>query len=211
MSITSIPKAERVVSTLAPCAHAAPDAAPKLGNPAAVGLAGFALSTLLLQFHNVGWVSLGPVVWLGLVFGGGAQLIAGLHEMKTGNNFGYSAFTAYGSFWIALALMQIGAESGLFRISTTDVGWFLVVWTLYTAIMTIGALRINAALGLTFVTLLIGFVLLDLAHFGYSALTPVAGYELMVCAGLALYVMAHVVFADVFGRDVLPVGRPLIR
>jgi len=26
--------------------------------------------------------------------------------------------------------------------------------------------------------------------------------------GLALYVMAHLVFADVFGRDVLPVGKP---
>lgn len=207
MSITTIPKAERVVTPPVPAAHAAP----KLGNPAVVGLAGFALSTMLLQFHNVGWVSMGPVVWLGLVFGGAGQFMAGLHELKTGNNFGYSAFTAYGCFWISLALMQIGAATGLFSVSTTDVGWFLVVWTVYTAVMTIGALRINAALGLVFITLLIGFVLLDLAHFGYPALTPVAGYELMVCAGLALYVMAHVVFADVFGRDVLPVGKPLIR
>jgi len=211
MSITTLSKAEPRTPAPAPSAHAHPEAGPKLGNPAVVGLAGFALSTLLLQFHNVGWVGMGPVVWLGLVFGGGAQLIAGLHEMKTGNNFGYGAFTAYGCFWIALALMQIGNATGLFPVSTTDVGWFLVVWTLYTAVMTVGALRISAALGLVFITLLAGFVLLDLAHFGYPALTPVAGYELMVCAGLALYVMAHVVFADVFGRDVLPVGKPLIR
>ncbi|HCB14750.1 MAG TPA: hypothetical protein DEP36_14450, partial [Gammaproteobacteria bacterium] len=27
----------------------------KLGNPAVVGLAGFGLTTLVLQFHNVGW------------------------------------------------------------------------------------------------------------------------------------------------------------
>ena len=54
-------------------------------------------------------------------------------------------------------------------------------------------------------------VLLDLAHFVYPAMTPIAGYELMVCAGLALYVMAHLVFADVFGRDVLPVGKPWLR
>ena len=107
--------------------------------------------------------------------------------------------------------MQIGAASGLFSVSTTDVGWYLVVWTVYTAVMTIGALRISAALGLTFITLLAGFVLLVCAHFGHAWLTPVAGYELMLCAGLALYVMAHVVFADVFGRDVLPVGKPLLR
>ncbi|MCB1771269.1 MAG: acetate uptake transporter, partial [Candidatus Competibacteraceae bacterium] len=82
---------------------------PKLGNPAVVGLAGFGLTTLVLQFHNVGWMpSIGPVVWLGLMFGGTAQLIAGLQEMKTGNNFGYCAFTSYGAFWIALCLMLLG-------------------------------------------------------------------------------------------------------
>jgi succinate-acetate transporter protein len=43
------------------------------------------------------------------------------------------------------------------------------------------------------------------------AVTPVAGYELMMCAGLALYVMSHLVFADMFGRDVLPVGKPWLR
>ncbi|MCB0224205.1 MAG: hypothetical protein KDI02_10980, partial [Anaerolineae bacterium] len=47
----------------------------KIGNPAVVGLAGFGLTTLILQFHNVGWAGIGPVVWLALVFGGGAQLI----------------------------------------------------------------------------------------------------------------------------------------
>jgi len=40
------------------------------GNPAVVGLAGFGLTTLLLQFHNLGWVGIGPIVALGLVFGG---------------------------------------------------------------------------------------------------------------------------------------------
>ena len=49
----------------------------KLGNPAVVGLAGFGMTTLILQFHNLGWVGIGPVLWLGLLFGGGAQLIAG--------------------------------------------------------------------------------------------------------------------------------------
>jgi len=185
--------------------------APKLGNPAVVGLAGFGLTTLLLQFHNVGWIGIGPVVWLGLIFGGGAQLIAGLQEMKTGNNFGYSAFTAYGCFWISLGLMLIGNSTGLFKVTETDIGGFLVVWTIYTAIMFVGSMRLSTALALVFATLLIGFVLLDLAHFGFKELTPVAGYELMVCAGLALYVMAHLIFADVFGRDVLPVGKPWLR
>ncbi len=50
---------------------------PKLGDAAAVGLAAFAVSTLCFQFYNIGWMQLGPVVWLGLIFGGLAQMIAG--------------------------------------------------------------------------------------------------------------------------------------
>ena len=90
----------------------------------------------------------------------------------------------------------------------TDIGWFLVAWTGFTAILWVGSMRLNGALALTFTLLLIGFILLDLAHFGYPNLTVVAGYELMVCAAMAWYIMAHLIFADVFGRDVLPVGKP---
>ena len=120
-----------------------------------------------MQFHNVGWIGIGPVIWLGLIFGGLAQMIAGLQEMKTGNNFGYCAFTAYGCFWIALALLLIGNHYNLYVSNKTDIGWFLVAWTGFTAILWVGSLRLNGALGLTFTLLLIGFILLDLAHFGY--------------------------------------------
>lgn len=192
-----------------PAAAPAP-AAPKLGNPAVVGLAGFGLTTMMLQFHNLGWAGVGPVVWLGLVFGGMAQMIAGLQEQKSGNNFGYTAFTSYGCFWIALALILIGNKYDIFKTSTTDLGWFLVAWTLYSVILWIGSLRISKALGACFTALIIGFVLLDLAHFGYPGLTVAAGWDLLVCAGLAWYVMAHIIFADLFGRDVLPVGKPIL-
>jgi uncharacterized protein len=57
----------------------------------------------------------GPVVvfgelgiWLGLIFGGLAQMIAGFQEQKMGNHFGYSAFVSYGAFWISLCLLLLG-------------------------------------------------------------------------------------------------------
>lgn len=180
-----------------------------VGNPAVVGLGGFGLTTLLLQFHNVGWMpSLGPVVWLGFVFGGLAQLIAGLQEQKTGNNFGYCAFSGYGAFWIGLALILIGNNYDLFPASTTDVGWYLIAWTLFTAILWVGSLRIHGAMAFTFTTLLLGFILLDLAHFGFPWLTVVAGYELMVCALSAWYMMARIILNEIYGRELLPAGRP---
>ena len=98
----------------------------------------------------------------------------------------------------------------IYGFETKKEGWFLIAWTGFTAILWVGSMRLNGALALTFTLLLIGFILLDLAHFGFPNLTVVAGYELMVCAAMAWYIMAHLIFADVFGRDVLPVGKPWI-
>ncbi len=186
-------------------------ASPKQGNPAVVGLAGFGLTTLMLQFHNVGWMGIGPVIWLGLVFGGLAQLIAGLQERAAGNNLGYCAFTSYGCFWISLALMLIGSKYQVFTVTPAEIGLYLVAWTLFTAILWVAAMRANAALALTFSLLLVGFILLDLAHFvpeeHRELLTRIAGYELMLCALMAWYIMASHIYRDLFSREVLPLGR----
>lgn len=178
----------------------------KMCNPAVVGLAGFGLTTLVLQLHNLGLVGTGPVVWLGLVFGGFAQLVAGLQEAKTGNNFGYCAFTSYGAFWIALCAMLLAGQFGIFKASTTDVGWFLVAWTLFTVILWVGSWRIHGAMAVTFTLLLVGFILLDLGHFGFPALNVAAAYVLIGCALSAWYMMARIILNELYGRELLPAG-----
>ena len=193
----------RLIPTMTPSTPIAP----KLCNPAVVGLAGFGLTTLILQLHNLEWVGLGPVIWLGLFFGGLAQLIAGLQEMKTGNNFGYCAFTSYGAFWLSLCAMLIAGQLGFLKASTTDVGWFLVVWTLFTAILWVGALRIHGAMATTFTLLLVGFVLLDVGHFGFPVFNKVAAYVLIGCALSAWYMMARIILNELYGRELLPAGK----
>jgi len=183
----------------------------KMGNPAVVGLAGFGLTTLLLQFHNIGLMGLGPVVAMGFIFGGLAQMIAGFQEQKMGNNFGYSAFVAYGSFWIGLGIIWILNYFKIYESSTTDVGYFLLAWTFYTAIMFIASFRIHKAMAITFATLLLGFVLLDLGHFIDPVWNKVAGYELIVCALSAWYMMAAIIINDIAGKTVLAFGSPIIK
>jgi succinate-acetate transporter protein len=176
----------------------------KLGNPAVVGLAGFGATTLLLQAHNLGWAGSGVVIWCALAFGGLAQLIAGFNEFKTGNNFGFAAFTTYGAFWLALA--AILANPSKMVISSSDVGWFLVIFTLITVIFFIGSLKQNGALAFVFLTLLIGFIGLDISHLGGPAVfTKIAAWVLIVCGFSAWYLMAHVIYADLGIK--LPVGK----
>ncbi len=179
----------------------------KNGNPAVVGLAGFGLTTLLLQFHNLGWIEIGPVLSMGIIFGGLAQMIAGFQEQKMGNNFGYSAFVAYGSFWIGLGIIWILNHFNIYKSSHHDVGFYLVGWTLYTAIMFVASLRVHKAMMVTFGTLLIGFILLDLAHFGMPKLITLAAIDLIVCAGAAWYMMAAIIINDLAGKTVIPLGK----
>ncbi|GAB1452860.1 GPR1/FUN34/YaaH family transporter [Draconibacterium sp.] len=180
----------------------------KLGNPAVVGLAGFGLTTLLLQIHNIGLLGIGPVLAMGLVFGGLAQFIAGFMEQKVGNNFGFSAFTAYGSFWIGLGTIWLLNFYGVYPSSASDVGWYLVAWALYTFILTIASFYVHKAMAITFVLLEIGFILLIIGHFGFPKMNVVAGYELIFCALSAWYMMAAIIINDLAGKVVLPVGTP---
>ena len=183
----------------------------KLGNPAVVGLAGFGLTTLLLQFHNLGLCGLGPVVSMGFIFGGLAQMIAGFMEQKTGNNFGFAAFTSYGAFWIGLGIIWILNDIGVYKSSHTDVGFYLVGWTLLTFIFWVASLFIHTAMAITFTTLLIGFIFLDVAHFGFPIFTTFAAYILIVCALAAWYMMATVIINDVAGKELLKSGKPWIK
>jgi hypothetical protein len=183
-----------------------------LGNPAVIGLGGFGMTTLELQFHNLGWIGLGPVIWLGFFFGGLAQLIAGFQEQKTGNTFGYCAFSGYGAFWLSLCAYLLGSTTDIkmLHLSENDLGYFLFGWTLFTAGLWVVSFKISKAMLLTFTTLLLGFIGLDLSKWGFPEILPFAAWDLILCALSAWYMMFHLIYLDVFNRDLLPVGAPLM-
>jgi succinate-acetate transporter protein len=188
-----------------------PKATPSLGNPAAIGLGAFGATTILLQLHNLELAGTGVVMWLAFFFGGLAQFIAGLQEFRTGNSFGSAAFVTYGAFWIALGGIFLSIQMGLFNITGTDVGWFLVVFTGLTLIYFIGSLKQSSALSWVFLTLFIGFVLLDIGHLvpGASIFNKIAAVELIVCALCAWYLMAHVILTPL--KINIPAGKAWIK
>jgi uncharacterized protein len=191
--------------------------APVYANPAAVGLGAFGATTLLLQFANLGLISTGPVMWLALFFGGLAQLIAGFQEFKTGNNFGFAAFVTYGAFWMAKAGMYLNnilakntATTGFVPISNVEVGWFYVVFTILTFIYFIGAMKQSGALSFVFLTLLLGFICLDIGHLGgIAAVDTLGAWVLIACALSALYLMAHVALTPL--KINVPAGGPWMK
>jgi uncharacterized protein len=183
----------------------------KIGNPGVVGLAAFGLSAFLLQIHNLGLIGLGPIVAMGFIFGGVAQMIAGFNEQKVGNNFGYSAFVSYGAFWVGFGIILVLNHFGIYVSNGTDIGYYLLAWTLYTVIMFVASLWVHLAMTITFALLLTGFILLDLAHFGFPKMQFGAAVVLMLCAFAAWYMMAAIIINDLAGKVIIPVGNKVMK
>ena len=74
-----------------------------VADPAPLGLAAFAMTTFALSLMNANiWpAAIFPALALALVYGGFAQLLAGMWEFVRKNTFGALAFTSYGAFWIS--------------------------------------------------------------------------------------------------------------
>jgi succinate-acetate transporter protein len=193
-------------------------AAPPVANPAALGLVGFGLTTVLLSLINAGVLPAGGegvVIPLALAYGGLIQILAGLLEFRLGNTFGMTAFLSYGAFWWWFALLLIFAHSGLIDISGAGptVGVALLLWGLFTFCMWIATFRLNRILFAIFLTLWVTFLLLGLgAAAGSPGLSHAGGWLGIVCGSLAIYGSFGLVTNATWGRKVIPLGEtPLMR
>jgi len=178
-------------------------------NPAPLGLLGFGMTTVLLNLANAGIIPLtGMIMGMGIFVGGIAQVIAGVMEWKKNNTFGTTAFTAYGFFWLTLVAIWVMPKLGVAEAADAQsMGWFLLMWGLFTLAMFVGTLKLNRALQVVFGTLVVLFFLLAAADFTESkALKTFAGYEGLICGLSAIYASVAQVLNEVYGKVVLPLG-----
>lgn len=182
------------------------------GNPAPLGLLGFGMTTVLLNLHNAGLYELNSmIIGMGIFVGGIAQIIAGIQEWKKNNTFGATAFTAYGSFWISLVTIWLIPRTAMgagLKPDEISMGWYLLLWGIFTAFMFVGTLRLNRALQTVFGTLVILFLLLAIGDFtGIKPVKTVAGVEGIFCGLSAIYACAAQILNEVYGKTILPLGK----
>jgi hypothetical protein len=110
-------------------------------------------------------------------------------EFRKANTFGALAFSSYGAFWLSLAAYIKFVAPGLpANGAGTATGLFLLAWTIFTAYMTVIALRINRVLSAVFVALVVTFVFLTVgALAGLAPIGLIGGYLGIVTALLAWY------------------------
>jgi succinate-acetate transporter protein len=178
-------------------------------NPAPLGLMGFGMTTVLLNLHNSGLITLSSMILaMGLCYGGIGQVIAGIMEWRKKNTFGTLAFTSYGLFWISLVVLLVLPKTGWATpADKASVGAYLALWGVFTLLMFFGTLRANNALATVFGSLTILFALLAAGDFtGNETITRIAGWEGIFTGLSAMYLGIAQVLNESYGRVVLPIG-----
>ncbi len=177
-------------------------AAPALANPAPLGLSAFALTTFVLSAANAK-LFVGPIIVIGLAlfYGGLAQFLAGMWEFRTGNTFGATAFSSYGAFWMAVAAtLQFNLIP-----NHAAFGFFLLGWTIFTAMLFLCTFRLSIGLMALFGLLALTFLLLCLGEFG-AGTGQIGGYVGIVTALVAWYNALAGLLVSVKSPLTLPVG-----
>jgi succinate-acetate transporter protein len=182
----------------------------RFANPSILGLTGFAAALYALQMYHLGLCGIGPVVAIGLFFGGFAQFFAGVMEMIMGNAFEFCMFTTYGTFWIAHSFLALSEKLQLFGVSPADMATTYLCYIMITTVLLGASLVMNKVLIIMFGTLLLGLVLLTLDLFFKAHLVVLSSFTLLVSSGCAMYIVVHMIFEDVYGKDMLPLGPPLL-
>lgn len=204
-------------------------AAVATANPAPLGLSAFALTTFVLSAANAGLIGGRPgagdaiVIGLALFYGGIVQVLAGMWEFRAGNTFGATAFSSYGGFWLAIGFTLLPGSGILSALAlggnvTSAVGYFLLGWTIFTALMFLGALRSNWALMAVFFFLFLAFLTLTIGWLSGGPTTlrgalaagapwiQIGGWLGIITALLAWYTALAGLLASSKAMFTLPVG-----
>ncbi|KAL1899416.1 hypothetical protein Sste5346_002812 [Sporothrix stenoceras] len=206
------------------------------GNPTPMALIGFLMCLQPLSCTLMGWrgasnfaASIIPAYFF---FGGLLMFITGLLEWVLGNSFPSIVFTAFGCFWFTFggilcpsfgtygfyAAAGDAASTGLAAKGfNASLGFFLVAFGLFTAILFICSLRTNVVFVIIFLTLIPAFACLG-AAFWYQAedlagtvdkvttLFEAAGAILFVTCACGWYILLSIMLAIVDFPIQLPVG-----
>jgi len=183
-------------------------------NPAPLGLAGFGLTTIVLSSINAGLLpheAVPVVVPLAFAYGGVAQIIAGILEFRTGNTFGMVAFTSYGLFWWWFAFLQWTIGAGWLKAPpAAAVATVLLAWGIFTLLMWFVSFRLSLAVWSIFLLLWITFFLLAWGDFGGAHGGVLGGYLGLLTGIDALLVAFIEILNAQAGREVIPLGKPLV-
>jgi uncharacterized protein len=182
--------------------------------PSILGLFGFAGATFIVASNLAGWWGT-PTSGLALapfaaMFGGLAQFLAGMWAYRARDAIATAMHGMWGAFWLAYGILNILVAAHALTVPTPwfhnpELGFWFFALGAITASGFLASLAESLSLAAVLGTLAAGSgVAAGAFIYGSHGWAEVAGWVLVVSAGLAWYTVAAMLLAHAFGRTVLP-------
>ncbi|GAC1523120.1 MAG: hypothetical protein NVS3B14_23520 [Ktedonobacteraceae bacterium] len=195
-----------------------------VASPAPLGLSILAFTTAILGCYYAGFIIPfeAPGMRTGLaamlLVGGIILILAGMWEYRKNYMVTATTFTSYGGFLAALGLTFM-PNLGILRALSDGgelhyaLGLFFLCWTIFTGVLFLGALRMNASLAVTMIVLLATYLFLTIGQLASNnvILLNIGGWLAIACAIVAWTAAAASIVStsSAHGTFRLPLGRRL--
>lgn len=181
--------------------------------PSVLGLFAFAGATFVVAANLAGWYgsTASPrYLFPFALFGGLAQLVAGMWSYRARDALATAVHGTWGSFWLAYGLLHLLFATGTL-VEPTGSFPELAYWFLALGIITtfgaMAALRENLALTVTLAVLAAGSYVAFAGFLnGSSGVEKTAGWLLVIAAATATYTAGAMLLESTWGMVVLPLG-----
>ena len=190
----------------------------EVADPTTLGLFGLAIVTLVASSQKMELTSgLSLVLPWAIFLGGIAQLIASLFDFKHNNLFGATAFSAYGLFWIGMAmswLIKLGCFGDTLAqaVDVKQLGFVFIGYMILTIVFTVSGLKMSKAMFVLLLLIVVLFLGLALDSFGCGHVWhDVAAYSELAISLLTFYVLAAKYLNSFFGKNIVPLGSPILK
>lgn len=190
----------------------------EVADPTTLGLFGLAIVTLVASSQKLELTSgLSFVLPWAIFLGGIAQIIASLFDFKHNNLFGATAFSAYGLFWVGMAmswLIKLGCFGDTLAqaVDIKQLGFVFIGYMILSIVFTISGLKMSKAMFVLLFLIVILFLGLALDSFGCGHIWhSIAAYSELAISLLTFYVLSAKYLNSFFGKDIVPVGSPILK
>lgn len=186
--------------------------------PSVLGLFGFSAATLIVSGDLAGWYgNTTSMIYFApfcAIFGGVAQFLAGMWSYKARDTLATAMHGMWGSFWMAFGILWLMKSAGGLAFPATAPTYFVGfgMWFVMLAILTLigafAAIGRNVSLFTTLGLLAAGSACLAASWLsGIHGWQVVGGWVLVASCGAAIYTASALLFADTYGRTILPLGE----
>jgi uncharacterized protein len=179
--------------------------------PAALGLIGLAVATLVLASTDLGLTSSSSkslmIPWV-LFFGATAQLIAGAMDFKRKNIFGATVFTTYSMTMYSISLTLFITVFTDVEFDITHYAYGLIAILVFSTIATAASLMTNKILFAILIFVDLAVIAL-IAHYLYNVSAVPAGIFLLLTSAFSFYAAAAILLNTIAGKTILPLGSAI--